>query len=61
MKVILETCVFIFGGKSEKTIELPQISDKLYFIHVVSSTPRPCVRLELSTLLMTGTDYIDRC
>ena len=42
-------------GYPEKTTDLPQVTDKLYHINVVSSTPQQS-RFKLTTLVVIGTD-----
>jgi len=45
---------------AEKTTYLPQDTDKLYHI-VLSGVSLAIAGLELTTLVLIGTDYIDGC
>ena len=44
--------------KPGKTIDLSQVTDKLYLIMLYTS---PCSRFELTTPVVIGTDFLDSC
>jgi nitrogen regulatory protein PII-like uncharacterized protein len=47
----------LFSEEPEKTIDLPQVNDKLDYI-MLQSSPSPCAEFELTTSVGIGTDCI---